>query len=1229
MEDGDMRNLRRLSLLIIGFLLACSAAFAQLDRGTITGIVTDQSGAVVPGVAITVTNTATGVKDNSTTNESGVYSLPLLPQSTYVMVAVKEGFKKYTQTNIVVTVGGTTRTDVALTIGSSKETVEVTAEAPLLERETSDTSTTVTAREVDSLPLVSNGDQRTPATFMQLAPGVAGRDESEGGIGDNRTDTTQVSGSMVSSTTIAIEGADLMTDAGFEGDLRALQMPPDAVSEFKLEATNASAEYGRSGGGSADFEVKSGTNQIHGTAYELLRNQIFNSIPFFQNSSTPGCNANGDPVDGTNGAAVKQCESPFKQNEFGVTAGGPIKKDKAFIFGYYDGFRLIKPGSSGTATVPDAAMVQGNFQEFQSLVPENILYDPTTLGPGGTPAQCGPEICDNVVNPTAFSAISKKILPYFPAANTNFCTVVSASCNPTVNNFFSAVPNTVSVNEYGFKGDYNFNDRNRISAVYLYGNYTTPNIGSIPAPLGGGDQPSFNKTRNLRVNYNMILRPNLDNHAVLAYNLWDSGTPAVSSYGGMSDWSSFLGLQGFDPTLPTQFPQIVIGANGESFNGGGGEGVSEEHSEEVGDTLTWIKGKHTVKFGFEYIKNALNGVSTGRNAGWFEFAASTVGIPSDPNSGVPFASYLLGISDRVQSYVYTTPNYARDFYLAGFAQDDFKITKKLTLNVGVRWDLFDPDVHKYGTKSWANDSIENPGAPGELTAMSYGFSAQYPSGVKTHFHNFSPRIGLAYSLNDKTVIRAAYGVYFADGNSDRLDGGQYVQGYNLSPSIGNINQPTPAFQWDTSVFPTFTPSLTPISENGESPYMTDPSDGVAPYAENYQISVQRELPGKITVTGSFVGNTGVHLPSLLMPTTQMPPQYLGLGSTCYASGTSSTVVPCTTGGAVPTLFMPLSSAVGQGVLGPMASEPVDPATGNHSPFPGFEALWGADNPGNLTVGKALSIRPQYQSLDRGYEGVATSAYNSLQIKADKRFSNGLTLLASYAWSKTLTNGGAIFGVFSSEFGSDDVWNAHTQKAYSFADIPNMASIAFVYDLPVGLGRKFMNHGGVVSQIIGGWTVSGVQQYQQGEPQNIESPVTSGSLEMMNGFNTPDNYKGIPMASAADRSGNFDPHVDSQFNNAAFTFPSTFGFGTLTPTEGTVRSFGYFDEDYSLIKEWTLHESFKLDFRVDVINAFNRVQFAQNDGAYANEPLFGSSGFGTLGNQANSPRNFQFGLKLKW
>ncbi len=623
-----------------------------------------------------------------TSNSSGVYNVPLLDPAIYKLTAEREGFKKYTQTGITVNVGQTIRVDFALSLGAKTDTVNVVASALTLDRETSDLGTSVTAREVQDLPLTSFGDQRSPTNFMQLAPGVTGEGNNSGGMGSDRTYSTSVSGSMVSSTTLMLDGADVTSVGGFEGDLNAFKVPPDAISEFKMETTNGSAEYGRSAGGTASFQVKSGSNQIHGSAYEWVRNDALDARGFFP-----------------------QGVPPYKHNEFGANAGGAIIKDKAFVFGYYDGFRLVEAASTNEATIPTSPDAARNFTNYGFCTDNEIngcaanpaawtmtqLLDPTNG------QACGPKVCDNVISPSNFDPVSAKILaiPSYPFPN-----VGGSNPRNIFNNYTSTTPNTQRVDEWGVKGDYVFNDKSRIALTYLTGKQSSPNVSLIPAPFGGGGQPSINQTRNVRLNWSYTLRPTIINQATVSLNQYNSGTEAVSSYAGNSNWVGYLGIKGVTPNYPTEFPQIVI--NSQSWNGGGGAGFGNQHASGINDSITWIKGKHSFKFGFSYLKSAENDVSTGNSGGYFNFLNQETGLQSAPNTtGIADASFLLGLADEGRTFVFTTPAYSRTTYAAGFAQDDFKVSKKLTLNLGVRWDSFTPVTHKYFDKDWVNPSIFN------------------------------------------------------------------------------------------------------------------------------------------------------------------------------------------------------------------------------------------------------------------------------------------------------------------------------------------------------------------------------------------------------------------------------------------------------------------------------------------------------------------------------------------
>ncbi len=1193
-----MIRLKRAFFVLLGSLLMAGAAWAQVNRGTMTGIVTDQSGAVIPGVTVSVTNESTGVATNTITTSAGVYTAPLLLPSRYTLTAQKEGFKKYVQSGVVVGVGDTIRVDVSMAIGMTTQSVEVTGRAPTLQQDTAELGHVVTGPEVEELPLTSVGDQRTPASFMKLVPGVTGRGNSSGGPGANQYMTTSVGGSIVSSTTLKLDGGDYPTASGFEGDLRSLQMPPDAVAEFKLAATNAPAEYGRSVGGTASFQVKSGTNQIHGSAYELVRNTALNSNPWFVNASNPGCDANGRP---TSENPVQACKAPYKQNEFGVTAGAPIKKDKAFIFGYYDGFRLIQGNSTGTYTIPTPAMLQGDFTA--PGIP--TLYDPLTQ------TTCGTLICNNHV--LKIDPVSAKIVPLFP----------TPTSSGIFNNYISTISSPLSVNMWGVKGDYQITPANRIAVTYAWGKNSTPNIPGIPAPLEGGDQPSINMTRNIRLNYNLMIRPNLINQATASFNQWNNGLQPVSTYGGRNDWHSYLGLKGFSPIYGTQFPQFVL--DGYSFNGGGGAGFQNTHSEGIDDSLTWVKSKHTIKVGFQWLKQANNSLSSGRTGGYFNFLKSETGLLGDPTTGYGTASFLLGRADEEQAQYIYAPSYNRVSYYAGFAQDDYKLTKKFTLNLGLRWDLFTPDFQKYYHKGWVDPTVPNPALTPNILGTFLVASPSDPNGVNTYYRNFSPRLSAAYALNEKTVIRAGYGIYYGQGNATQLDNGSYVQGFNGNTGTTSNNGLTPGFIWSVDSATPFVPSFGPLTFlGGGTPKHSagtlielQKTDGLAPYAQNWNFTIERQLPALMTLTVAYVGNTGIHLPSRgLAPMDKMPPQYLTYGSQLASDGKT------------PLLLADISDPIVQ-ASAPIAAMPVDPATGHKSPFNGFEALYAGTGVG--TMGQALRTNPQYQGLHRYYEGLGVSTYHALQVKLDKHFSNGLSLLVSYAWSKTLTDAGSMFSTFSSNFGSTTPWNRKAQKGPSFMDIPNNLVISYIYDLPFGKGKKFVNQGGVVNQIVGGWKWSGILTYQGGLPQNIQAGPSAipGGLEDQ-GWGNANQILGVPLRCPS-ASGHFDPNKDCLINEAAFAVPPAWTFGTYAASSGAIRQFGYRNEDMSIMKEWNIYERFTLRFNADFFNMFNRTIFNQdgNNGAYAAEPTVNYPGFGKLGGQANIPRQIQFGLRLKW
>jgi len=488
---------------------------AQSDRGTITGTVTDQTGAPIVSVSVTATNAGTGITSNTTSGTNGSYTIALLPAGTYQVSAEHPGFKRFVSNGIPVQIGQTIPVDIAMQLGKVSETVEVQADAPGLLPNTSDLGTVIARQQFQDLPLIGQGETRNPTFFMILVPGVTGRGTSISPASgfNSRVVSTTVSGSQSGSTEFHLDGSIIANAGNFSGDPRNVGFPPDAVAEFKMITLNAPAEYGRSGGGIASFTLKSGTNQLHGSLYEYFRNNALDARGFFS------------PTTPTN-----------RQNEFGATVGGPIHKDKTFFFGWYNGFRLNKAPTYPYATVPTAGSKQGDFSEYLGPrvatdalgrpVFQGAVYDPLTtrtvaegqVDPDtGLTAAADAMIRDpfpgNRIPSNRFDRVTKNILPLFP--------------EPTLprirENFLSQAATINQVNQWGTKIDHQFTNDHKMYGSFVWSRLSSPGISDYPGPLSRAI-PDTSNIRIFRLSADSILRPNWINHATFGFNRWHSGT---------------------------------------------------------------------------------------------------------------------------------------------------------------------------------------------------------------------------------------------------------------------------------------------------------------------------------------------------------------------------------------------------------------------------------------------------------------------------------------------------------------------------------------------------------------------------------------------------------------------------------------------------------------------------------------------------------------------------------
>jgi hypothetical protein len=1229
---------RRIAVFsVMAIVIGVGSLFAQTDRGTITGTVTDSSGARVAGAAVNIMATLTGISTKVTSNTDGNYTVPNLQIGTYNVSVEHPGFKKYTQQGITLSTGQTVGVDVVLQVGNITETVQVTSEAPQLEAETSSLATRASAELVQDLPLVSQGEMRNPGFFMVLDSSVSSRGNSFGGGGgfNDRSLSTTVAGAPSASAEFHVDGSILGSGEQVHADFRLIGFPQDAVQEFSVDTIGIPAELGHTGGGITSFTLKSGTNTMHGTAYDYLRNNALDARGFF-NSSVPA----------------------LHQNEFGATWGGHIIKDKLFAFGWYDGFRISGAASNSLTTVPTAQEEQGNFSAFQegvgpggSLV--NVpIYNPYTNasdGNGGTTRMPFP---GNIIN-IPLDPVAKAYNALYPAPS-------GPNSSAQYNNYIVAGANSESQNEFGAKVEYQQSAKNRIAGSF---SWSTSNTAASPTPFAGPlseASPSINKLPVGRLSDDYLVTSNIENHITLGFNRWNSGNEAAYQVAG--GWPAKLGYGGVpwsDGAIP-----IINGFDGVGqFGGNGGNpSVSIENNFDVNESLSWVKGKHTVKFGMEFLREGDNSIGTGRSSGYLFTANKFTGLPDSGSSSVPcylgsndgmsncsygttdgsgFASFLLGQMDSGETRNYIAPDLGgRGGYWAGYAQDDWKVTSKLTANLGIRWDLYEPSVEVHNNAVWMTPTISNLSEGGVEGASQFATTGQRAP-TTTPKHDISPRIGLAYALNNKTVIRSSFGILFAPGGYIGDSNSNFSPGfldYNLSNNnndyvatwvMGNgwPSGSSPSNPWPLSLV------RGPNFYLGSTAQRIDPQDGRPPYMLSRVFQIERQLPSNMLLKVAYVGNHGTRLQSRIDVNDEMPDYDLSL------------TVPNGEGGILAAWQQPFSSAGVQALPIVQKMPVVDASNGNHEPFLGFDQLL----PGT-TLGQALKPYPQYTGVRRLYEGDGKSDYNSLKVDLNKRMSNGLTLLVSYTWSKTLTNAASEFDEFSGY--DQDSYNARAQKGLSINDYPQNLVITYSYELPFGPGKKFLSTGGVAGRIVGGWKIAGVQNYQSGPPQAFTEPCNLGEGNQITGNNDngggfscrPNIIAGVPIKNPLRNQPGFDPSHESLVNPAAFAetpSPQSFPglgyqayFGDMPPVLGGAgRRLPYMDEDVSLIKKTQITERVNVEFRADFLNLLNRTVFGLGTGG----DMYGSSlnnqigggPFGVESSQSNNPREIQFGLKINY
>jgi len=1171
------------------FLLALSAqsVFAQSTLGTITGLVSDNTGAVIPNAVVVATNTATGVRAQTVSSGTGNYVIPSLQVGTYEITVSVTGFKSFSRSNIKLSSNDNLRADVVLEIGAISDRIVVSAEAAPLKTESTEVSTTMERKLLNDVPLAVagiGGGMRNAFSIMMMMPQV------KSGNGESAWDDLQVGGGQQHDWNVSVDG--LSVEMGWRnhvGYMNRLTPSVDSVEEFRIETSAFKAENSRASGGNISLTTKSGTNELHGSGFDYYQSDIFNANSWLNNK-------------------VGRAKSKFHRNDFGATVGGPVYvpkvyngKNKTYFFFSYEGYRFPQTSDASQQTIPLPEMIQGNFSSWKlpngNLVP---IYDPSTTRSDGKGGFIRDAFPGNIIPQNRLSPLAKNIAKYYPAPN----------AAGLVRNYVSpgSEPKKRIEDAYTVKADHNFGVKNRLSFTwtkngeFFKNNYdsdpTNPlNWSALPYPLAGrkyynGDQYYGNV---FRLNDTHMFSPTVVNTLTIGAHRLTHPEHDITVQPFGQNWGDKLGgAVKNNPGYNTGFPQVTF-SNDNYYSWDSSKLWDEYHTVYgLDDNLTWVKGNHSLKFGYAYQLMFLNTNNRNTSAGSFTFNRLSTAVPGDNsgNSGSSFASFMLG---EVFNGGFTVPNteMLRFPYHAVFVQDDWKVTPRLTVNVGLRWEVNQGVYEKHDRLSYFDPTLANPAANGYLGALRFLGDGTGREGRRALYNNamgWGPRLGFAYQITEKTVLRAGAGIFYGTNKAPGLNGAN--NGFTNSPSWSSQNQGiTSAFQWDQG-FPAWEapPFINPGFNAGFSvPWFGAAETGKLPTTGSWNFALSRVLPNNFVIDATYTGSKGTHLASDRVNIMQIDPKYAYLGT----------------------------------LLNKPIDDPSVTALGFGSPFPNFKTLLG----GNATLGQALRIYPQYQGVTTGgmMNHSGNSTYHALIIKGTKRFSGGLSLLASYTWSKLLTDADSsepwIAGVVGSSTGAGSAQNQYNranEKSYGVLDLPQMFKLTGSYDLPFGKGKKYLTSG-IADRVLGNWNLSSFMFYQSGYPMGI---VDNRYVNNLRGGNprpnvTSNNWRAPTVGER------FDPSVDNFYNLSVFqgrTNPALDPFGNAPRLNGATRSFRTYRTNIAVTKGIPVWERVKADLRFEVFDLFNQKTWANPVSDLSNTQ------FGIITN-ANGNRSAQLGLKI--
>ncbi|HEX4156572.1 MAG TPA: carboxypeptidase-like regulatory domain-containing protein [Acidobacteriaceae bacterium] len=1270
---------------LLSFVFAASAASAQSVRGAIAGSITDTTGAFIPNASITAINQENGGKSVTRSTGAGVYRFPDLPIGTYTVTVTAQGFQTKTSTGVLVQVNGTTALNVSLPAGAVNEVVTVDASGNLLQTESSDIGGTVSNKQIEDLPLslqLGVGGLRSPETFVFLLPGTTGPGTGTAGNTANGVFFSRLSGGQAYGAEVLLDGASIQrSENGSSFDETSPSI--EALQEFKVTTSTPSAEFGRTTSGIESFSVKSGTNQFHGTGYAIVKNRVFDANNWF-NNGYKAIDCVG--VSEVNCAYSKPQDSKY---DYGGVFDGPVRiphiyngKDRTFFLFAWEKFQLHL-GSVIQSTVPTAAERTGDFSDILGGpvpggspypgVPYDVLLNPCTGMPvlynqifdPTTTVQITPGIFCRTPFPNnkidlPLSQAAQKLMAGLPLPNQ---TPTSTDVFGYINNYSQSgvAPNTNTT--YTIRIDQNLSDKSKIFATYsTRQNFKLTGAPDFPEPFNNNGYIQTFTTHYGRAGWDYTFMPTLLNHLNLGYNRTNSvnlganlnSKLTAASAGVANDYSVFYPLIVFpSPDQPSTLGQQQ---NGDNIDNG----------VRINDSVSWQKGRNSFKFGVDIRFQQYSVIDYNVDTLNF-YRDQTAGVSNSCcGSGAPYASFLLGEVGNGSQNVYNVHPRWNSHYMAGFVEDDLKFSNNLTLNLGLRYSVDAPRHEADNETSELSLTAPDAAAGGLPGALVFGTNCHCNTAwADTWYKDIAPRLGFAYVLpgtNQKLVLRGGGAVLYGplqynDFGADMTEGYNQVRDFfdGQTPTTGGAF--TPAFRLDSSsaADPTnssvgypdvsYAPNLDPTqltAPNGPGSFQAvipgngaviRPFNGRPSMTSNWSLQLQDELAKDLIFTIGYIGQVAQNLRTGdLSNTNNISTQYFQLGDRLDYSA----------------YFIPLGGSV----------------DGVNAPYANFEG----------ELGQALRPFPQYDYIqgDCCLENLGHSSYNAMVVSLARRFRNGFNLQASYTWSKDLTDADSTIPfsyVAANQLQqAEGSSNLKLDKAVSVQNTPQQFSLSYLYQLPFGRGRRWLNTNRALDLLIGGWQVGAIQRYQSGQPigfgcataipyyQNCIAydygPASDGGKDFASAAykankNHPSAFNGEswfkPAYRVAGTNGASDPGVP--MSEAAFVdqnregvgWPRPYSAGCGTPTSPC--SFAPFElgnlpreteaitgpiykaEDVSLIKDFHITERVVFQLKGEAFDIFNRHRMGLPDQSPQDSANL-TTGFGIPGAVDYGPRTMQ-------